>query len=157
MIGSVIGTLTPDMDQATNRLWDLLPAGDFVGDLFRNIMLRHRTISHSILGSYVYYRLITFIIPKILNPNYINIPLVVASVMIGFFSHILADMLTKEGVPLLFPLTVKVGIPPFESLRITTGKLFEKFVIFPGVLAYIAWLVVNQREVFVHLVKLIQN
>jgi len=32
LIGNVVGALIPDMDQATNRLWDLLPGGNFVGN-----------------------------------------------------------------------------------------------------------------------------
>lgn len=157
LVGSVVGALVPDMDQATNRLWDLLPAGNFLGRIFRNLMLQHRTISHSILGGFVFYKLLVFAAPKLLNPGYINIQIVVAAVMIGFISHIAADALTKEGVPLLFPLPFKIGIPPIEALRITTGKFFEKFIVFPGVLAYIAWTIANKKEVLLSLVKLIQN
>src|SRR3972149_10273116 len=157
LVGSVVGALAPDMDQATNRLWDLLPAGNLVGKLLRNLMLRHRTISHSLLGIFLFYKLLDFAIPKLLNPAYVNGQLVIAAVMIGLVSHIAADMFTKEGVPILFPITVKVGIPPFEVLRITTGKFVENFIVFPGVLAYIFWLVVERREVFVSLVKLIES
>lgn len=39
----------------------------------------------------------------------------------GFASHLLADMLTKWGVPLLWPLGWDFGLPPFRSLRISTG------------------------------------
>ena len=157
LVGSVVGALAPDMDQATNRLWDLLPAGNLVGKLLRNLMLRHRTISHSLLGIFLFYKLLDFAIPKLLNPAYVNGQLVIAAIMIGLISHIAADMFTKEGVPILFPITVKVGIPPIEALRITTGKFMETFLVFPGVLAYIFWLVVNRREVFVSLVRLIES
>ncbi len=37
LIGSVIGSLLPDIDQATNRLWDLLPAGNSLGKVFRKL------------------------------------------------------------------------------------------------------------------------
>jgi len=157
LVGSVIGALAPDMDQATNRLWDLLPAGNIIGRILRNLMLRHRTISHSLLGIFIFYKILDFAIPRLLNPAYVNGQLVIAAIMIGLVSHIVSDMFTKEGVPILFPITVKVGIPPFEALRITTGKFVENFLVFPGVLAYIFWLVVNRREVFVSLVKLIQS
>ena len=157
LVGSVVGALAPDMDQATNRLWDMLPAGNLVGRLLRNLMLRHRTISHSFLGIFLFYKILDFVIPRILNPAYVNGQLVAVAIMIGLISHIAADMFTKEGVPLLFPITVKVGIPPFEALRITTGKFVENFLVFPAVLAYIFWLVVERREVFVFLVKLIES
>lgn len=157
IVGNVVGALVPDMDQATNRLWDLLPAGNFLGKILRNLMLHHRTISHSIFGGFIFSKLLGFAVPRILNPAYVNANIVVASIMIGFISHIAADMVTKEGVPLLFPLPFKIGFPPFESLRITTGKFFEKFIVFPGVIAYIIWLVANKKEEFLSLIRLIHS
>ena len=157
LIGCTIGALIPDMDQATNRLWDLLPAGNLFGKIFRNLMLRHRTISHSVLGIWILYKVLEFIVPRILNPNYVNLEIVIASILIGFISHIAADMLTKEGVPLLFPLPFKIGFPPFESLRIKTGKFMENFVVFPSVIIYLVWLVSTRRNELLALIKLINN
>jgi inner membrane protein len=157
IVGNVVGALVPDMDQATNRLWDLLPVGNFFGNIFRNLMLHHRTISHSILGGFIFYKLLNFAVPKFLNPAYVNANIVVASIMIGFISHVAADMVTKEGVPLFFPLPFKIGFPPFEALRITTGKFVEKFIVFPGVIAYIVWLVANKKEELLSLIKLIHS
>lgn len=156
IVGSIVGSLIPDMDQASNRLWDLLPAGNFLGKILRNLMLHHRTISHSILGIYLSYLILNFVIPKIFNPIYVNPQIIVISIMVGLISHVLADMLTKEGIPLFFPIPFKIGIPPFEFLRITTGKFVEKFIIFPGVLAYILWIIANKREVLLSLVKMIK-
>src|SRR3990167_7931732 len=68
LVGSVVGALAPDMDQATNRLWDMLPAGNLVGRLLRNLMLRHRTISHSFLGIFLFYKLLDFAVPRLLKP-----------------------------------------------------------------------------------------
>ena len=157
LIGCTIGSLIPDMDQETNRLWDLLPGGNFVGKILKNLLLQHRTISHSFIGIYLLYKILYFVTPHILNPNYLNINLVITSIMIGFTAHIFADMLTKEGVPLLFPLPYKIGFPPFKALRVTTGKFMEKFLIFPGVIAYIIWIVTTRREQLLSLIKLIQN
>lgn len=157
VVGGVIGALAPDLDQATNRLWDMLPIGNFFGQILRGIFLGHRTISHSIVGIVVFYKILELIIPKLLNPDYVNASLVAASIMIGFISHILADMLTKEGVPLLFPLPIKIGFPPLKQLRITTGKFTEKFIVFPGVIVYILWLVTEKKEPLLNLVKLIRS
>lgn len=155
LVGSVIGALAPDLDQATNRLWDLLPAGNFFGEILRKIMLHHRTISHSLVGIILFFLILSFLVPIILNPSYINTDIVTFSIMIGFISHIAADMFTKDGIPLLFPLPFKIGIPPFETLRIPTGKFVEKYIIFPAVLVYIFWLATNKKEVLLALVKLI--
>lgn len=157
LIGCTVGSLIPDLDQATNRLWDLLPVGNFVGKILRNLMLQHRTISHSLVGIFFLYQLLMWLTPKILNPSYINANLVVASIMIGVISHIAADMLTKEGVPLFFPFPFKIGFPPFEFLRITTGKFFEKAIIFPGIILYLIWFVGTYHGQLLTLVKSIQN
>ncbi len=156
-MGSVVGALVPDLDQATNRLYDLMPAGNFVGRVLRHLMLGHRTLSHSILGIYLFYKLFEFLIPKLLNPLYVDSTLVTWSLMIGMISHLVADSITKDGVPLFFPFKIKVGIPPIKSLRITTGKFAENFIIFPGVLIYIFWLVYERREIFVNLLGLIRS
>src|SRR3972149_5543837 len=111
LVGSVIGALAPDMDQATNRLWDLLPAGNITGRILRKLMLSHRTVSHSLLGIFLLYKILLNIMPVFFNENYVDIQIVISSIMIGFISHIAADSLTKEGVPLLFPFKWKIGFP----------------------------------------------
>jgi len=138
-IGSEVGSLLPDIDQASNRLWDLIPAGNLLGRLLKNIFLAHRTLSHSVLGVVLFYKLFEWVLPKFLNPSFIDIRMVTLAVMLGIVSHIFIDGFTEEGLPLFFPLKVKVGFPPVASWRIKTGKGFEKFVVFPAVLAYLVW------------------
>jgi len=140
-IANIIGALTPDLDQAGNRLWDLLPAGNFLGKILRKLFLSHRTISHSLLGVYLFHRLLVFILPKILNPDFINTQIIYFSLMIGLISHILLDALTEEGVPLFFPFKFKIGFPPISSWRIKTGRWFEKYVIFPAIILYSVYLI----------------
>jgi inner membrane protein len=157
LVGNIVGALLPDTDQSTNRLWDLLPVGNTLGRLFRKLMLNHRTISHSLLGIYIIYKITSIVVPKIFNPVNINTDLVILSIMVGFVSHIAADSLTKEGIPLFFPIKFKIGIPPIELFRMTTGKLMEKFIIFPAVVTYILWLAYFKKDIFLDLVKLIRN
>lgn len=156
-VGGVVGALVPDMDQATNRLWDMLPAGNFIGRILRNLMLSHRTISHSLLGIFIFYKILVFVMPKLFNADYVNITLVIASLMIGYISHIVSDSLTKDGVPLFFPLQYKVGIPPIRALRFTTGKFVESVIIFPATLVYIFYLVYTKKDIFLNLIYLIRN
>lgn len=156
LVGNVIGSLLPDLDQATNRLWDLLPAGNFFGRIFRHIFLQHRTLSHSLLGIYLFYKFLLFALPKMLNPS-IDYILVTYAILIGLVSHIASDMLTRDGVPLFFPFPFNIGFPPFKSLRITTGKFVENFLIFPGVTVYIFWFIYNHQSALLDLVKLIQS
>src|SRR5262245_7194056 len=76
LIANVVGSLLPDMDQASNRLWDLFPAGNMVGKIFRRAFIGHRTISHSLLGFFLFFKFFEFVLPKILNLSYIDVRLV---------------------------------------------------------------------------------
>ncbi len=154
LVGGVVGSLLPDIDQESNRLWDLLPAGQFLGGVLKNVFLAHRTISHSLIGVFAVYKFLGWVLPKLLNPGWINIQIVLASIMIGFLSHLLIDSLTEEGLPLFFPLKLKVGFPPVRPWRIKTGKWFEKFVVFPAIIVYIVWFVGKNQTRIADILKL---
>lgn len=146
LVANIVGALIPDLDQASNRLWDLLPAGNFFGRLLRRLFLSHRTISHSILGYYLLHHLLLYLLPKILNPQYVDINLVHVSVIIGFVSHMFLDLLTEEGIPLFFPIKLKIGFPPIKSWRIKTGKWFEKYIVFPAIFLYLIYFAINKLK-----------
>ena len=71
--------------------------------------------------------------------------------MVSYGSHLLADMFTVQGIPLLFPAQRMFGIPPhpFAGLRIETGHWFESWIIFPAVnviflgLVYVCWPIIR--------------
>lgn len=156
LVGNIVGSLLPDIDQATNRLWDLLPAGNFLGKIFRGFFISHRTISHSLLGIYLLSKLLWWFLPKVFNPGFIYNQIVYSSVMIGFISHLLIDAFTEEGIPLFFPIKWKIGFPPFKHWRIETGKWFEKFVVFPGIIVYLFWYAITNQEKLISILKLIK-
>lgn len=155
LIANIIGSLIPDMDQGSNRLWDLVPAGNFVGKIFRRAFLGHRTISHSILGFYLFFKFFEWFLPKLLNTGFVDAKLVFASIMIGIASHLIADGLTKDGIPLFFPFSFKVGFPPISQLRVRTGTWVENLVVLPGVVIYIIWFIGEKQAVFKSIVKTI--
>ncbi|MBI4096947.1 MAG: hypothetical protein HY428_00835 [Candidatus Levybacteria bacterium] len=51
------------------------------------------------------------------------------------------DTFTQEGVPWLFPIPFRFGIPPLKFLRIKTGGIVEKSFVFPGLLLINVYLV----------------
>lgn len=157
LIGAVLaadmGALIPDMDGGGNRLWHMLPAGEKTGRILRRIFYRHRTITHSILGTYLIYKFFSWLLPKFLNPGFINPEIILASLMIGYISHLLADSFTEEGLPLLFPLRISFGIPPIRKLRIKTGKWFENFVVYPAIWVYIIWFISYEKENLILILK----
>src|SRR3989344_1716922 len=141
LVANVIGSLLPDIDQATNRLWDMLPAGNEVGRNLRGFFMHHRTITHSVLGAFIAYKFFAWFLPQLLNGKSIDVSLVYWSLMIGYIAHLAADLFTKEGLPLLFPLQWKFGIPPIKSLRVTTGNWVENFLVLPGTGIYLLWFI----------------
>lgn len=153
-IGCIVGALLPDIDQETNRLWDLIPAGHLIGDVLGKLFLAHRTLSHSALGVFIVYKLLGIVLPKLFNSTFINVQVLFASIMIGYLSHLLADALTEEGLPLLFPLKWKFGFPPIRSWRIKTGKAFEKYLVFPGIIVYTFWFILSNKNELIKIIKL---
>lgn len=157
VIAANIGALIPDMDQAGNKLWDLFPAGDTIGKFVRRVFYKHRTLTHSLVGMYIIYEFLNWILPKFLNPAFISPTTITWSIMIGYASHLLADGLTEEGVPLLFPINLNFGIPPIKKWRIKTGKWFENFIIYPAVWIYLLLFINTYQDKLVNLLKSISS
>jgi len=157
VVGNIIGATLPDIDQSTNRLWDFLPGRDYVGKLLRPLFLGHRNLTHSFLGMFLVYKILEFILPRVLNPAYVQSGIVFAAMIIGYISHLVGDAITKDGLPLLFPSPRRFGFPPISALRITTGKWVENIIILPGTAAYIFWFIGNHHGDFVKLLKIISE
>lgn len=153
VIAVSIGALIPDMDQAGNNLWDLFPGGSGFGRFMRRIFYKHRTLTHSLLGTFIIYKLLDLILHKIVNPDFLNPDILLGSIMVGYLSHLLSDSLTEEGLPLLFPFKITFGIPPIRAVRIKTGKWFENFVVLPAVWIYAFYIINLKKEMFLNLIK----
>jgi len=153
VIGSnFIGGLFPDIDQQTSDFWDNFRLGPQIAKILVPAFGGHRNFSHSIIGTgligYGSYALLGYLSKVILLD--IDFLLVWYSFMIGLISHIFMDLPTKAGVPLLWPLKWTFGIPPIKSLRITSGKFIEKFIIFPTLLILTLYLVYEYQDKFLY-------
>ncbi|OGM22314.1 hypothetical protein A2863_04210 [Candidatus Woesebacteria bacterium RIFCSPHIGHO2_01_FULL_38_9b] len=157
VIAADIGALLPDIDQAGNRLWEMLPSGHNLGRIFRRIFYRHRTLTHSFIGVFGIYKLLEWLLPKFLNSGFIDINIVIASIMIGYLSHLLADSLTEEGLPLLFPINISFGIPPIRKMRIKTGRWFENFVVYPAVWIYLVWFITENKDILLKIFRTLSS
>lgn len=131
---NMIGGLAPDIDQSTGTLWKRIRLGSFFGKLLSPIFGGHRHISHSILGIIFFGVLSGLFLVLSSNVLIVNSEIVWWSFMIGVISHLIADTFTHDGVPWLFPIPVKLGIPPIKALRFHTGSFIEKGIIFPGLI-----------------------
>lgn len=128
---NMVGGLAPDIDQTTADLWHRIRGGSIIARVITPLLGGHRFISHSLLGIFLF----GFVLDKILDAAgkvvLVNMDVVWWSFMIGFVSHLIADTFTRDGVPWLFPIPIKWGIPPFKALRIKTGGMVEKSIVFP--------------------------
>ena len=133
LLANQLGGIAPDIDQPTAPLWRNLPVTHIFGRLFSRLSGGHRFISHSLIGVVLFGMAARFLLMffQPIMPS-VNIELVWWAFMVGLASHLFMDLFTKEGVPLLLPLTIKFGILPIKHLRITTGKKMELLVVFPG-------------------------
>jgi len=142
LLANQIGGIAPDIDQPTAPFWRNLPVGHILGKVVDRFLGGHRFLSHSLLGvalfAFLTKLLLAFIHP--LMPKVDN-QIVWWAFVIGMLSHLVMDTITKEGVPWLLPIPFKFGVPPTKALRITTGHVVEKAVIFPVLLATDIWLV----------------
>ena len=148
-----IGGLTPDLDQPTADLWRRLPAGSIWGRLLSPILGGHRMIAHSLLGIFLFSTGLRAFLTAISQIVLVDMNIVWWSFMIGFLSHIIMDAFTRDGVPLLFPLPWKFGFPPVKSLRVKAGGMFEKSVVFPGLMALTAWLYYSHYAKFLDFLR----
>lgn len=149
VLANLIGGITPDIDQPTAPFWRNLPIGNIFGKAFSRVSGGHRFFTHSLLGiallGFGARWLLVFFTPVM---GHIDIGFVWWAFMIGVVSHVVMDMFTKEGVPLLLPLPIKIGIPPVRRFRLTTGKWVEHILVFPCLLVFNGvWFAVHYQEI----------
>lgn len=131
---NMIGGLAPDIDQPTADLWRRIPAGTVFSRFFTPFLGGHRFLSHSIVGIFIFGFIAKFLLGATSSFLLVDQTIVWWAFMIGFISHLIMDTFTRDGVPWLFPLPLHIGIPPFKILRLKTGGMLEKSVVFPGLL-----------------------
>lgn len=139
---NMIGGLAPDIDQPTAKLWRDLPAGSIIGKIISPLMGGHRFISHSLIGVVMAGVIAKILLNMLGTFVIVDLHIVWWAFMIGVISHVFMDFFTHEGVPLFFPIPIRIGFPPFSFLRMKTGGVVEKSFVFPllifinGVLYY---------------------
>lgn len=113
---SGIGALVPDIDTPNSKIsrklsyLRLLYAVPF----FWN---RHRGLSHSLL----------ILAPLCLAAG-LSHNIYLAVFTFGYASHIVADMMTRQGAPLFYPSSDNWHVLPYP-LRLSTGGIIEKLIL----------------------------
>lgn len=141
---NMVGGLAPDIDQPSAKLYSNIRGGSILAKIIDPLLGSHRLLSHSILGMVLFGFLTRFLFDAAHTVLLVDMNIVWWAFMIGFVSHLILDTFTKDGVPWLFPIPIRFGIPPLRFLRLTTGGFVEKSLIFPGLI------LVNGYFVFAH-------
>jgi inner membrane protein len=150
---NLIGGLTPDIDQPTADLWRRIPAGSIWGRLLSPILGGHRLLSHSIVGIFLFGIGVKYLLYLMKSVLIVDMNMIWWAFMIGFVSHLVADTFTREGVPWLFPIPIKLGIPPFKFMRMKTSGVIEKFVVFPGLIFANGYIYYSHYSKFINLLR----
>lgn len=102
--GSVLGSLMPDIDHRGSYLGRRLPLLSWL----TNATVGHRGATHAPFIAVAFATVLAFLSARFLSGVYeLYCLLFIAGCMIGAFSHIFLDALTKSGVPLLYPFSKK--------------------------------------------------
>lgn len=150
---NMIGGLAPDIDQSTASIYEKVRGGDFLRKLVSPLFGGHRFISHSIIGVILAGFILDFFLGIIGRVLLVDMEIVWWAFMLGFVSHLFVDMFTRDGIPLFFPLPWKFGIPPVRALRLKTGGIFEKSLIFPGLLLINTFLIYTNYDKYLEFLR----
>lgn len=131
VVGGAVGGLLPDIDHPTSRIGRRAP----IISKFINSVCGHRGFTHTILANmlfaYLLFLLAAFI-PDVLRGFYFPFAL---GLIIGYFSHLLLDMLTRAGIPLFYPFSSKAF--RFAKLRSGTHDAIVIVLIILGTGVYL--------------------
>jgi inner membrane protein len=152
MAANLLGGVAPDLDQPTAGLWNKIPAGSIFGRILHPLLGSHRLISHSIVGIFMVGWLMNLLLGYTHNFLLVDENIVWYAFMFGYISHLVMDTFTREGVPWLFPIPIRFGIPPFKFLRLTTGGILEKSLVYPGLMIFNGYLFYHNYRKFIDFV-----
>lgn len=133
---AALGALEPDIDTKQSMASQMFgPLSRGVSYLIRELFGGHRKITHSILGAALVFAAFGACIHW-----WHLVPWVAAAFMTGWLSHVVADMTTVQGCPLLWPVSKhKYGLH-----LVHTGKNLEHYFIFPlALIANVFLLIMN--------------
>lgn len=132
IVGGAIGGVLPDIDHPTSKVGKRVkPISVMINKLFG-----HRGFTHTILALLLFTYglfLISTMLPVIIKGYYLAITI---GLSVGYLSHILIDLLTISGLPLLYPISNKT----FRLAKLHTGRDDPFVILFSligtGILVY---------------------
>lgn len=141
-----LGGMFPDLDNSTAKIWEQIRGGRVIGKIIPPLLGGHRYITHSLVGMMVVGWLLKLGLNYLGQIILVDMTMVWWGFMLGMLSHLVADSLTKEGVMWLFPIPWRLGFPPFKGMRIKTGGMIEKAIVFPGLILLNFYLIATNYQ-----------
>ncbi|MFC6037907.1 metal-dependent hydrolase [Paenisporosarcina macmurdoensis] len=108
----VIGAVLPDICHGGSKIGRAFPVVSKV----INKIFGHRSFTHSLLF---------LVLIAVFMDSFVTNEAVIAGILVGMGSHLVLDMATKNGIKLLFPLTIRVRFP----ITTRTGGTVEHVVL----------------------------
>ncbi|MCZ8537313.1 MULTISPECIES: metal-dependent hydrolase [Paenisporosarcina] len=108
----VVGALIPDICHGGSKIGRTFP---LISKLI-NVIFGHRSFTHSLL--------FLFIVSLLLK-SFVTNEAVTEGILVGMVSHLVLDMMTRNGIKLLFPFKIRVRFP----LTTRTGGTVESLVL----------------------------
>ncbi len=138
-----LGSLTPDLDSQENKLYELVPFGSrLFAEVGERAFGKHRSISHSLIGVGIGYFVSRWLIFMIPEANGFDLTALWYAYMLALVSHLASDFITKDGIPLLWPIKFRFGFPPFKFMRMRTGGPIEIYVVRSLLVLWVVYLTV---------------
>jgi len=106
---SGMAALLPDIDTPTSKISSKVPGAFLV-----KLIFGHRGLWHSLLATGIIFMVI----------NNSLLAGVAGLIIAGYLSHLLMDLFTPAGIPLLWPIQTRFSIP-----LVTTGGVAEYIVL----------------------------
>ncbi len=119
IIVSGAAALLPDIDAPRSAIGKKRP----IVSKTINLFFGHRGVMHSLAGCAAVSLLFKAVLPT--SACYIN-----RYIIVGYVSHLIADMLTPAGVPLLWPIKKRLRIPFIRTGSFAEKMLFAVIAIF---------------------------
>lgn len=113
----VLGSLIPDIDHRGSTISNKNMATKTVSNIIS--LFGHRGITHTPIIYILLLLLPSIFFSRLENPFELYTYILSMGCIIGAFSHLILDLLTVEGIPLFFPLSIK----KVHLLPIKTGQV----------------------------------
>ncbi|MFP3917228.1 metal-dependent hydrolase [Lysinibacillus telephonicus] len=122
LCGALLGSLLPDIDHRNSYIGRKLRITSFI----ISKTLGHRSIVHTPLVIFAFSSLLFFLAMQLTGIIHDVSLFFVIGASYGMFSHLFLDMLTRRGIPLLYPLTSK----SFRIANFKGGGIGDKLAIY---------------------------